>query len=240
MLFAVAFHGLPTHRFKNCKSQALPPSRRLTQRVFIAPVRVNNVSSSVRSSLPTKTHRIHLMCNLAPSSEWFCSKHTPFSSGDLATKTTIWRSPMFVHSKIVYNPLHCAEPSSPTSHVQVHFLSCISLRRLLEMREAVPESSNLLVLHAPSSLSRGSPTVWCSVRALGLDADLTPNTERTVCGFVGLTLLFRRLIRFGWYIDLDLLKRFFDSHHGRPDELFAFSLDLAVLGSRLSSTVLPV
>ena len=31
VLLAVAFHGLPTHRFKKCKSQALSPSRRLTQ-----------------------------------------------------------------------------------------------------------------------------------------------------------------------------------------------------------------
>ena len=46
-----------------------------------------------------------------------------------------------------------------------------------------------------------------SVRTLGLDADLTPNTERTVCGFVGLTLLFRGLVRLWWYLDLDLLRR---------------------------------
>ena len=57
-----------------------------------------------------------------------------FTSVILASKTTIWR---------------CAEPSN----FQVQVLSCISLRRLLEMPEAVPESSHLLVLHAPSSLS---------------------------------------------------------------------------------------
>ena len=61
LIFAVACHGLPTHKFKNCKSQALSPSRRHTQRVFIAAVGVNNRNSSVRSSLPTKTPRIHLM-----------------------------------------------------------------------------------------------------------------------------------------------------------------------------------
>ena len=48
--------------------------------------------------------------------------------------------------------------------------------------------------------------VFC-VKALGLDADLTPNTERTMCGFVGMTLLFRGLIRLWWYLDLDLLIR---------------------------------
>ena len=48
-----------------------------------------------------------------------------------------------------------------------------------------------------------------SVKALGLDADLTPSTERTVCGFVGLTLLFRGLVRLCWYLDLDLLKSVF-------------------------------
>ena len=48
--------------------------------------------------------------------------------------------------------------------------------------------------------------VFC-VKAFGLDADLTPNTERTMCGFVGMTLLFRGLIRLWWYLDLDLLIR---------------------------------
>ena len=46
-------------------------------------------------------------------------------------------------------PMHSAEPSSPSTHDQVQFLCCISLRRLHEMLEAVPESSNLHVLHAP-------------------------------------------------------------------------------------------
>ena len=50
-------------------------------------------------------------------------------------------------------PVHRAEPSSPPTHDQVQFLSCISLRRLHEMLEAVPELSNLLVLHAQDSFS---------------------------------------------------------------------------------------
>ena len=74
LFLAVQLHGLPTHRFKNCKSQALSPSRRLTQRVFIAPVGVISRTPSVRSSLPTKkTPRIHLMFSLAPSSKWIRS-----------------------------------------------------------------------------------------------------------------------------------------------------------------------
>ena len=46
-----------------------------------------------------------------------------------------------------------------------------------------------------------------SVRALGLDADLTPCTERTMCDFMGLTLLFRGLVRLWWHLELDVLKR---------------------------------
>ena len=41
-----------------------------------------------------------------------------------------------------------------------------------------------------------------SVWAPGLDADLAPSTERTMCGFVGLTLLFRGLVRIWWHLDL--------------------------------------
>ena len=42
------------------------------------------------------------------------------------------------------------------------------------------------------------------VRALGLDADLTPCTEKTMCGFRGLTFLFRGLVRLWWHLDLDM------------------------------------
>ena len=45
-----------------------------------------------------------------------------------------------------------------------------------------------------------------SVWALGLDANLAPRTKRTMCAFVGLTLLFRRLVIGWWYLDLHLLK----------------------------------
>ena len=46
-----------------------------------------------------------------------------------------------------------------------------------------------------------------SVRTLGLDADLTPCTEKTMCGFMGLTFLFRGLARLWWHLDLNMLKR---------------------------------
>ena len=46
-----------------------------------------------------------------------------------------------------------------------------------------------------------------SVWALGLDANLATRTKRTMCGFVGLTVFFRGLVKFWWYLDLDLLKR---------------------------------
>ena len=62
------------------------PSRRLTHRVFIAPAGVNTRNSQVRSSLPTKTPRIHLMFNLAPSSEWFRPKHTSANG----TTSSVW------------------------------------------------------------------------------------------------------------------------------------------------------
>ena len=50
--FEVSKSYAPTHKFKNCKSQALSPSKRLTQRVG-----VHNRNLSVRSSLPIKTPR---------------------------------------------------------------------------------------------------------------------------------------------------------------------------------------
>ena len=53
-------------------------------------------------------------------------------------------------------PMHNIEPSSRSKHDQVQFLSCISLIWLLEMLQTVPELSNLLVLHAPNSLSSPS------------------------------------------------------------------------------------
>ena len=147
----VAFHGLPTHRFNNCESHALSPSRSLTQRVFITPVGVNSRNSSVRSSLPTKnsSHPPHVQLGsilrmVSPQAHF--SKWHNFSSVVLALDRTIRHSPGPLHLEIVYNP--CTVSYDP-----VQLLSCISLRRLLEMRKAVPELSNSLVLHAPSSLS---------------------------------------------------------------------------------------
>ena len=61
-----------------------------------------------------------------------------------------------------------------------------------------------------------------------------------MCGFVGLTFLFRGLVRLWRYLDLHMLERVFDSHHGRPVELIPFSHDPAVLGSRLVPNTLCV
>ena len=71
----------------------------------------------------------------------------------LAAKTTTMAFSQILSLENCSRPMHCAEPSSPSTQDQVQFLSCISLRRLHEMLAAVPELSNLLVLHAPSSLS---------------------------------------------------------------------------------------
>ena len=46
-------------------------------------------------------------------------------------------------------------------------------------------------------------SLWCV--SLGLDADLTPRTERTMCGSMVLTFLFRGLVRLWRYLDLRVL-----------------------------------
>ena len=125
-LLTVAFHGLPTHKFKNSKSQALSPSRRLTQRVFIAPVGVNNRSSSVRSSLPTKTSRpphsqfgpiFGTVSSQADLREW-----NNFANSVLASKTEIWRSPRSFHLKMIHNP--CTVPNHPTHQHMIRSVFC--------------------------------------------------------------------------------------------------------------------
>ena len=145
VLLAVAFHGLPTHRFKNCKYQALSQSRRLTQRVIFAPVGVGEVKLPVKNLLASTS--------FSSSQAHFSYWHN-FPSVVLAQDRTIRRSPSSLHLKIVHNPCTVSyHPSSPSACDPVQLLSCISLRRLLEMPEAVPELRNSLVLHAPSSLS---------------------------------------------------------------------------------------
>ena len=59
----------------------------------------------------------------------------------------------FPSLEICLHSMHNVVPFSPSTRGPVQLLSCTSLRRLLEMPEAVPELSNSLVLHAPSSLS---------------------------------------------------------------------------------------
>ena len=68
-----------------------------------------------------------------------------------------------------------------------------------------------------------------SFRALGLDADLTPGTERTMCGFMGLTLLFRRLVTLWWHLYFDLLMCVLIL----TMDIFAVVRDLAVLDLKL-------
>ena len=71
-----------------------------------------------------------------------------------------------------------------------------------------------------------------SVRTLGLDEDLTPCTERTMCSFMGLAFLFRGLVRLWRSIDLHMLKRVSILTMDVLCELIDFSRDPAVLGSR--------
>ena len=165
VLLVVAFHGLPTYRLKNFKSRALSPSRRLTQRVFVAPVAVKNKDSSVRSSLPTKTPRIHLMFNVAPSSEWFRPKHTSpnGTTSPVQDDKEVSRLPSLGNC---FQPIHKVVPSSPSKHDQVQLLSCTPWRRLLEMPQVVPESSMSLVLSRPKLLSEAFG-VAVTIRAVG-------------------------------------------------------------------------
>ena len=74
VLLAVAFDGLPTHRFKNCN-----PKYYHLQDVSHSVSSLHLLASTAEirrcgQSLPTETSRIHLMFNLAPSSEWFRPK----------------------------------------------------------------------------------------------------------------------------------------------------------------------
>ena len=72
-----------------------------------------------------------------------------------------------------------------------------------------------------------------SVRALGFDADFTPSTERTMCSFMGLTLLFRGLVRLWWHLYLDLLMCVLILIMDISLNFFAVVRDLAVLDSKL-------
>ena len=88
------------------------------------------------------------------------SKWHNFSSAVLAPESTIRRSPCFLHLEIVYNPCTVPTHPRPSARVQVQFLFRISLKRLHEMLDAVPETSNSLVLDALTSLA--SPFWRCS------------------------------------------------------------------------------
>ena len=129
--------------------------------------------------------------------------------------------------------MHSVEPSSPSTHDQVQFLSRISLRHLHEMLDAVPEVSNLpqqrkstheLNLSNSScwdhqacvaNAKSNSVTEMCSAFPSclvcfpsGLLA-LTQTSHQARKGHVWLhgTDLFRSLVRLWWHLYLDLLMR---------------------------------
>ena len=81
------------------------------------------------------------------------SKWHHFSSVVLALDRTIRRSPRYPSLGNCSQPMHSVEPSSPSTHDQVQFLSYISLRHLHEMLEAVSELSNLLTHHQNRGLT---------------------------------------------------------------------------------------
>ena len=87
------------------------PSRRLTQRVFIAPVGVNNRNSSVRSSLPTKL-LASTSCSIWLHPVEHTSPNGTTSPVVFATKTTMRRCPRSFHLKMVHDPCRTIQPIS--------------------------------------------------------------------------------------------------------------------------------
>ena len=155
VLLAVAFHGLPTHRFKNCKHYHLPDVS-------------HSVSSLHLLASTAEIHRCGQACRqklLASTScsTWLHPRNGFAPSTLLQMVQLLQRSPcpglndkafsQFLSLGNCSHPMHNVVPSSPSTRDPVQLLSCISFRRLLEMPEAVLEFSNSLVLHAPSSLS---------------------------------------------------------------------------------------
>ena len=158
VLLAFAFHGLPTHRFKNCKSQALSPSRRLTQRCLHCTCWRQHQNFISADTLVDKnsSHPPHVQLDTIlrmVSSQAHLSKWHNFSSVVLVPDRTLRHSPSSLHLKVVDKS--CTISCHPVhQHVMwSNFCLFISERRLLEMSEADPELSNSLVLHDPSSLS---------------------------------------------------------------------------------------
>ena len=111
-------------RIANPKHCHLPD----VSRVFIAPVRVHSRNSFVRSSLSTKTPRIHLMFNLAPSSDGLrpqahYSKWHNFSSVVLAPDRTKRRSLASFLLKVFYNP--CTVSCHPAHQHMIRSNFCL-------------------------------------------------------------------------------------------------------------------
>ena len=133
VLLAVAVHGLPTHKFKNCKSQAFSPSRHLTQNVFNALLLASTARIHRCGQACRQKHRASTSCSiwLHPLNGFGpdLSKCHNFSSVVLASDRTGRRSPGSLHLEIVCNPCS-AELSNPSTHDQVQLLSCIPLSSL--------------------------------------------------------------------------------------------------------------
>ena len=129
---------------------------------------LQDVSQSVSSLLllasTTRTHRCGQACRqellaFTSHSIWPLLQNGLVPSRPLRVAQLHQRSPCLEDNDITFSqilslekcsrPTHCAEPSSPSTHVQDQFLSCISLRRLLEMPAAVPESVKFA--HSPRS-----------------------------------------------------------------------------------------
>ena len=144
VLLAVAFHGLPTHRFKlqipSIVAFKTPHTTCFHLHLLTSTAEIHRCGQACRQKLLASTSCSIWLSDFAPS--------TLLQMAQLLQCTP--RTEPF-HLEIVHNS--CTVSNHPAPHDQVQFLSCISLRHLHEMLEAVPESSNLLVLHVPNSLS---------------------------------------------------------------------------------------
>ena len=156
VLIPVAFHGLPSHKFKICKSSHTACLHcTFWRREFIGVVKLADKNSS---------HPPHVqlgsILRMVSLQTHFSNCHN-LSSVVLAPDTNGKAFSRFPSLQHCLQPMHNVVPSNPSTRDPVQLLSCISLRRLLEIPEAVPEWSNSLVIHDPSSLSNQSQSeLW--------------------------------------------------------------------------------
>ena len=98
-------------------------------------------TASIHRCGQTSCQKLLASTSFSSSQAHFSYWHN-FSSVVRAQDRTIRRSPSSLHLEIVHNPCTVSyHPSSPSACDPVQLLSCTSMRRLLEMREAVPELS---------------------------------------------------------------------------------------------------